>query len=288
MELEELEALGVAPETIPEIEEVEEIKEKDEIVELEEETLELTAKEQIAYDQGWRPEENFTGKDGNWKTAGEYIMYGEHQEQLREIKADQRKQASDFDNRISSLNKLHVAQTEAKIKNLKQAQREAVEDNDLEAFDKLETEIKDQTDQQAKAATPAATDSRPQEVVDWEANNPWINDANSKKVNDAQFYYKQAWDNPALNGNYKAVFDYVDKQMAESHPSETPTNPRRSMPTNTEQSTRTTPRGGKSRALTMNDLTQDERSAWNQFSDAGLFSSEKEYLQAVTDTRKSK
>lgn len=288
MELEELEALGVAPETIPEIEEVEEIKEKDEIVELEEETLELTAKEQIAYDQGWRPEENFTGKDGNWKTAGEYIMYGEHQEQLREIKADQRKQASDFDNRISSLNKLHEAQTEAKIKNLKQAQREAVEDNDLEAFDKLETEIKDQTDQQAKAATPAATDSRPQEVVDWEANNPWINDANSKKVNDAQFYYKQAWDNPALNGNYKAVFDYVDKQMAESHPSETPTNPRRSMPTNTEQSTRTTPRGGKSRALTMNDLTQDERSAWNQFSDAGLFSSEKEYLQAVTDTRKSK
>ena len=58
------------------------------------------------------------------------------------------------------------------------------------------------------------------------------------------------------------------------------------MPTNTEQSTRTTARGGKGRAVTMNDLTQDERAAWHQFYDAGLFSSEKEYLKAVTDARK--
>lgn len=292
MELEELEALGAEPgqeEQQPEVEKAAPAEQQEERQEeQQEEAPDLTAKEQIAFDQGWRPEDQFTGKDGNWKTAGEYIMYGEHQEQLREMKADQRRASADVDSRIAGLNKLHEAQTTAKINDLKQAQREAVNDMDIEKFDKLETEIKDQTAQQVKTATPAATDDRPQEILDWEAKNPYINEANSKKANDAKWHWSQAQANPAINTSYKALFDYVDGKMAESYPAETPTNPRRNMPTNTEQSVKSSPRGSKSRAITMNDLTQDERAAWHQFSDAGLFSSEKEYLQAVTDTRKSK
>ncbi len=290
MELEELEALGAESEKVeqPEVEQVEENKEQqeDQQEEQPEETTDLTAKEQIAYGQGWRPEGQFEGPEGNWKTAGEYIMYGENQQQIRELKAETRRQSADFDSRLAGLNKLHEAQTEAKINDLKKEQREAVENMDIEKFDKLESEINDQTAQQTKAATPATTDSRPQEIIDWEAKNPYINEAGTKKANDAQFYWQQAQADPNINTSYQSLFDYVDGKIAEAYPAATPTNPRREMPTNTEQSTRTTPRGSKSRAITMNDLTQDERTAWNQFSDAGLFSSEKEYLKAVTDARK--
>ena len=39
--------------------------------------IELTPLEQKAHDQGWRPEEDFKGDAGSWKTAKEYVKDGE-------------------------------------------------------------------------------------------------------------------------------------------------------------------------------------------------------------------
>lgn len=73
--------------------------------------------------------------------------------------------------------------------------------------------------------------------------------------------------------------------MAKLYPEmQTPSNPRREMPTMTEQSRRPAQRG-RNKELTMNDLTADERQQWQMFG-SSMFKDEKTFLKAVADARK--
>ena len=116
-----------------------------------EEGPKLTATEQTAYDQGWRPEEDFEGKEGNWKTAKEYINHGEFIGQINDLKRQVNAQKTDFDERLDNTNKLNEARRKSEINDLKKAQREAVEMGDTDAYDKSQDKI-DNLEKQPEAA----------------------------------------------------------------------------------------------------------------------------------------
>ena len=276
--MEELEALGALDdEQLP-----------DEIVEDQEETQdntpELNAAEQKAWDGGWRPEEQFEGNPENWKTAREYNMYGEFQSQLRENKAESRRKEAEFDERLANSNKLHEARRKSEIDSLKAQRREAVEEADTDKYDKIQTQI-DSHDTDTETTTP----TKDPVVAEWEAKNAWINDTGSEKYAQAQ----AAWSIAAGKGmDNQAALDFVDSQLGKLYPEtqqeaqpEPQTNPRREAATMTETSTRRSPRQRGSKELTMSDLTRDEQKQWTQFGQE-MFDDEKSYLKAVADARK--
>ena len=240
--------------------------------------LDLTAAQQKAWTDGWRPEDMFQGKAGNWKNAESYILYGEMQGQLREVKEDSRRQSAAHEESIANLNKLHAAQQEHVLAELIKEQREAVELSDTEKYDQIQQQI----DDHQPVIEPAAPAKDPY-ITEWDAANPWINDANSEKAAEAKALFGLAASKEGATA--KSALDYVDAQLAKLYPpAEIPTNQRREMPTMSEQSTKTNQRR-RNKELTMNDLTASELNEWESFGQE-MFKTEKAYLKAVTDSRK--
>ena len=244
------------------------------------ETPELSTEEQRAWDQGWRPEAEFDGDASRWKTAREYNMYGEHQQELRSLKEDQRRKNQDFDDRLVSVNKFHKAQMESKIKDLQSQQREAVESADTKEFDRIQTQIDDVKSQDAPVAPAAPT--KDAVIVEWESKNSWIY-GDSEKASDAKAIFNSfQQSNPgATEGKALA---YMDAKINKLYPPEQLTNPRREQPSMNERPSQQTPRRNN-RDLSMNDLTNDERQGWSSFGQL-MYKSEKDYLKAVADARK--
>ena len=272
---EELEALGALDEEQLPAEIVEDQEG------IEEETPELNAAEQKAWDGGWRPEEQFEGNPENWKTAREYNMYGDFQIQIRENQAESRRKEAEFDERLANSNKLHEARRKSEIDSLKSQQREAVEEADTEKYDKIQTQI----DSHKAEPEPTAITKDPV-VAEWETKNPWINDTESDKYAQAQAAWGIA---SSKKMSSKQALDFVASQLAKLYPEESqqepPTNPRREAATMTETSTKRSPRQRASKELTMNDLTRDEQSQWAKFGQE-MFKDEKTFLKTVADTRK--
>ena len=271
----------MSEEQIKEALEQEELPNEQEQEEEHEELPELDPIEQKAWDQGWRPQDEFEGNPDNWKTAGEYNLYGEMQEHVREAKAETRRKEAEFDSRIENLNKLHEAQKTSAINDLKAQQRQAVEEANTEEFDRLQGQI---DEHQTVDQTPVVPIQDPL-IKAWEDKNPWVNDPEDEKGQQAIALYNIAAARPGAT--IKSALDYADEQLAKLYPTETPTNPRREMPTMTEQSARPSGRRGRSKELTMDDLTASERNEWQQFGSI-MFTSEKDYLKAVADARKEK
>lgn len=246
------------------------------------EEMQLTDLEQKAYDQGWRPEDDFQGKEGNWKTAKEYITHGEYIGNMNSLHQKIDNQKKDFDDRLSKTNKLHEARKQSEIKVLKSQQRDAVNMSDTESFDKAQEQI-DELEKQDTTDSTTSTSDNPQEnpsIAAWNAKNPWIKDPNDERSSVAT----GVW-NSYLAKNPEATIDqalkHVDSRISSLYPVDN-TNPRRNQPNTTETTTGKARRSSKE--LTMNDLTADEKSEWNLF--ASTMFTEKDFLKTVADIRK--
>lgn len=243
---------------------------------------ELSAEEQRAWDDGWRPEEQFEGDPTRWKTAREFNMYGEFQTEIRQLKSADRQKDKDVEDRIAGLNKYHQAQMDSKVKELKSQQREAVQNADTEEFDRIQGQIDDVKSQAEPAPTPAGQPDKDPTIAAWEEKNPWIN-ADGEKANDAiAIWNSYAKANP--NGTIQDALSHVEGKINRLYPDEQPVNHRREQPSMSERPTQQAPRRS-GRELTMNDLTMDERQSWQQFGQE-MFGNEKAYLKAVSDARK--
>jgi len=247
-----------------------------------EEELNLSSKEQTAWDQGWRPEDQFEGNPDNWKTAGEYVLFGEMQKQLNDVKAESRKQNVDFETRLAGVNQYHEGRLKAELDELKVQQRAAVEVADTDEFDRLQRKIDSQEPiQQTVPSAPQQSAT----IADWEARNPWVNDPSSEKGQEAIALYNAAANRPGATE--ESALAYVDNKLSQLYPEEQQqVNPRREMPTMTEQSTQRTTRQRGNKELTMNDLTAAEKSEYEKFGRM-MFKDEKSFLKTVADARKA-
>jgi len=244
-----------------------------------EKALQLSSMEQKAFDQGWRPEDEFNGPSENWKTAKEYVRDGEWMTQMNDLKGQISSQQKSFDHRIENLNKLNKAQTEAKIKSLKSQQREAVLTSDADAHDQLQGEIEEL---QAKPETedkPADQPGKDPAIVAWEAKNSWFNDMSDERGEVAVGVWN-SYINKNPTASVAQTLAHIDERIERLYPSNID-NPRRNQKNTIENNTRRSAR--KSKGLTMGDLTNDEREQYGHI--GHMFKNEAEFLQTVADTR---
>lgn len=242
------------------------------------EELQLSPIEQKAYDQGWRPQEDFTGDEDSWKTAREYVQYGEIISLVKQNKKELDNQKRDFDDRLENTNKLNEARRKSEIADLKIKQREAVDLADTDAYDNTQKKI-DDLESQAVTTQPSQQGKDP-DIVDWEAKNPWINDPSDERtaVANSIFNNYTAQNKGATNAQALA---HVDGKISKLYPTEN-TNARRDQPNTTESVTRKPQRRNKE--LSMADLTGDEKQEWQMFGRT-IFKTEKAFLKAVKDAR---
>lgn len=242
------------------------------------EEIQLSPTEQKAWDQGWRPKEDFKGDEDSWKTAREYVQYGEIIKLVKDNKKDLDNQKRDFDERLENTNKLNEARRKSELKALKKQQREAVDMADGDAYDATQQKI-NELESQAVTTQPTQPGKDP-DIADWETKNPWINDVNDERAGVAQSMFNNY---TAQNKGATAAqaLAHIDSKLSKLYPSEN-TNTRREQPNTTENVSRKPQRRNKD--LTMADLTSDEKQEWSMFGQT-MFKTEKAFLKAVKDAR---
>ena len=229
------------------------------------------------------------GKDPDeWKSAKRYIEHGQMLNSLSKSKADLDNLRKETDKRFASLNKLHKAETDAKIKALKSEQRKAVEEADTEAYDNAQEQLEELKIAPEPIEEPEPTSNKSPEVVAWEKANPWINDDNDPRSADAiDFWEGYIKRNP--DSNSAAALKHVDKKMAALYKKEAKINPRREVPSETGRAP-STPQSSSNKP-SMGNLTAEERNLWNDagrdiWPDGKGGRSEKDFLQSIADSRK--
>jgi hypothetical protein len=245
----------------------------------EEEVVEFSAIEQEAIDMGnWKRKDEFVADGGDperWSSAHEYVKYGKIQSAMKDQAAKFDRKAREFDDRLENVNKLHQAQREADIASLKDKQRVAASEADVEAYDAHQKQI------DALQEAPAAPTKDPL-ITEWEAKNTWIDDDDDPRAATAT----GAWNNfiaKNKDASVQQALAHVDSIVAKITPPVG--NPRRDAAPATETTVTKTPRGS-ARKLTMNDLNTDERMMWAQTGDSMWSGDETKYLKACADARK--
>ena len=249
----------------------------DQEAEVVEEELQLNGTEQKAYDQGWRPKDDFEGPEDNWKSAKEYVRDGEFLATIKELHQKVDSQKVDFDQRLENSNKLHEARKAREISDLKAQQRDAVLTSDTDSYDDAQKQIEKLEEAPVEVKKSQTVDPV---ISEWESKNAWINDLTDERTPLAQGIWNQYIAKNPTASNAQAI-DHVDSRMNALYPTNN-SNPRRN-----QQNTNETPakRGKKlSKSLTMGDLTQDEKSEWAMFGQT-MFKDESAFLSAVKDAR---
>jgi len=223
--------------------------------------VQLSDTEQKAFDQGWRPKEDFEGPEDNWKSAREYVRDGEFLATIKDLNQRMDKQGRDFDTRLENSNKLHEARRKKEISELEDEMLSAVRTSDTEAYKEAKgkkTELEKEENTANTETNDPAPSARPV-VDDWLAKNKWINDKSDKAdfANDTWNGYVQR--NP--NSSDDEALAHVNAQLTKFYPVNN-VNHRRDQQNTNETITKRGKKGSK--ALTMSDLTQDEKNQWVQ------------------------
>jgi hypothetical protein len=127
-----------------------------------------------ARDQGWRPQDEWTGKPDNWKDAKTWVEHGDLRSNIRnEVRAE-------FEGRFANLEKMSKkAQTvikqgyEAQIADLKEGRNAAIKSGNTALADKYETAI-DQTKDAAKDDGESPVEENVNAA--FKKKNPWYGD----------------------------------------------------------------------------------------------------------------
>ena len=151
--------------------------------EVQEEPAQKT-REDDARAQGWRPEEEFEGDKAKWVPAEEFLrrkpLFDKIHDQGRELK-DLRKAVEhlvDSSKKIEAkVQREEQEKYEAKLAELQQKRREAIEMADadeVERFDKRIEKVKESRPEEEKPQPAAAEYPHKEDIEKWVARNPWF------------------------------------------------------------------------------------------------------------------
>ena len=212
-----------------------------------------------------------SGKDPEkWVSEEEFKATGERiklQNKIRnEIKGD-------FDNQLKNLNLLHQVQLKKQREDLMSRRDEFIDTADRAGVNNIDKQLKELDDLEQLAKDQPAQAQKPPEVIDWEASNQWINDAKDPRTAIAQKTFIAA-----VNAGIEVseALDLVDSALAKKFSTKS------SAPRQIAESARSSPGKRDDSVVSMKTVTREERIAW----DEGFFKTEKEFLQAVSNSRK--
>jgi len=235
------------------------------------ETVELSPVEQKAYDEGWRPKDDWNGDPDDWKDAKTYIRDGELFKKIDAIKQENR----NLKKSVTAL-KTHyerVKETEYKraLEELKARKKEALREGDGETAVAIEERIEEvvedmQQAQQVSQAIQVEPEVHP-EFAQWVDKNKWYNDNNELRefADSIGVAHKKA--HPSASP--REVLDYVEGRVTKAYP-EMFKNQRKNAPSTVE--------GGTGPRKTSNSgvvLTPDEERVMRRLVGSGLLTEEK-------------
>lgn len=234
--------------------------------------------EDLARAGGWKPESEWEGDDK--QKPAQFIsaeLFNERGVWIERHKTQEKRlneMESSFNTRMNNANKLHNQQLEVQKSELIRKRDNAIDDADRETANKLQDDIDNINTQSAEVSqTPVGNDQ--ETIANWNTSNPWITGNDPKAA-----YAKQqfsAYLNQGLDAS--TAIRQMESDVNRSFPA-----------LNTERDRQPTPEGGSkpggkrgAKKLSMSDITADELKFYRSM--PGAWASEKDFLQAVQDTR---
>lgn len=142
-----------------------------------EQAPQITEVEQRAMEMGWRPKEEFDGDENDFIDAKEFVR----RKPLFDKIESQSKELKNVRKAIDALKEHYTVREEAAVQNaiarLKEARQEAITNSDGEAFDRIDTQIKEAEKEAAKLKELDQKAQPQQELhpdfVAWTKRNSW-------------------------------------------------------------------------------------------------------------------
>lgn len=225
------------------------------------------AQEEAAKTNGWKPFDDFV-KDGgdpkDWVPAEMFNVRGEFIGKLRQKDRELEQKVQE---RVQNVEKLY----KAKIDELKAQQRKAVEAGDTEEFDRLDNEIHELS----KPDTQNGGYTNPS-LEEWNQKNPWVFENTPKAAYAKQVFAQEVNQGKRPEDALATVDAEVAKHFSEQQAS-------KSVPAS-EKGKGSRGFKTKSKSLSMDDLSDDEKSLWKNASEF-WGGDESKFLKAVADAR---
>lgn len=195
------------------------------------------------------------------------------------LKRELAEREKEFDNRIRNLNAL----TQSQIKRLEaqlQAQRdEAIEVGDKAAVKSLDRQIHEVQEEAKLLDEPKAVDQRDPAIIEWEAENPWVNDLEDPRRPIAIEAFTKAQN---AGKSLAMCLIAADKSVSGYEPER---QEKRKMPQMADSSKSTISSKSDSPTLTWSQLKNDEITLYEElFEPEGM--SKKDFLKTVADQRR--
>lgn len=142
---------------------------------------------------GWKPEDEYTGKPGNWTDAEKFLaIHGKNNGALKKALEKQATELAELKKQMSGLDAAHRKMFDIQLKKakdeheqqlsfLKAQRKEAVRNGEFEAVDELDTQIevaKTRGPDIPETTQPAASQQDWREnpvMISWVAKNDWFN-----------------------------------------------------------------------------------------------------------------
>lgn len=258
------EELGVEEEAEQEEEAQEEQEDQEEQTPTEDDWK--AAQEEAAKANGWKPFEDFVKEGGNPKDWVPAEMFNVRGEFIGKLRQKDRELEQKVQERVQNVEKLY----KAKLDELKAQQRKAVEEGDTEEYDRLDSEI----NELSKPATQNGGFTNPS-LEEWNQNNPWVFENTPKAAYAKQVFAQEVSQGKKPEDALATVDAEVTKHFSEPSGKSVPAS---------EKGKGSRGFKTKSKSLSMDDLTTEEKSLWNNFSE-GWDGDESKFLKAVADAR---
>lgn len=227
--------------------------------------------EDVARSGGWKPQDEWSGDPAEWRSAEVFNERGEwidrHKKQQKQIDEMQ----STFNTRMDNANKLHQQQVEMQKADLIRKRDDAIDLADKGAANGFQDDL-----DKLNVQTVEQPANNGQSTLDsWNSDNPWILQNNPKAAYAKQQFGMYQGQGMSADAALTNMENDVKREFPDLNPAREnhPTSEGGSRPGNKRAS----------RKLAMSDLTSEELKYYRAM--PGAWGSDKEYLQAVQDTR---
>lgn len=186
------------------------------------------------------------------------------------------KMKAEFENRLKNVNLFHERQIAILKADLEAKRDLAIETADKAEVKRLDKEIRELDALEDLNKPDQQEMPKPQEVVDWEEENPWINEQSQKSEYAKSFFAKLVREGKTMGTALRHLDKEMDRVFGDT----------KKKPTQIAESSR--PGTGKDDGakVTFASLTPDEKKIWNEYSDM-WGGNQTEFLKTVADTRKA-
>jgi len=179
---------------------------------------------QRALAKGWKPLEDYSGPDGEWVDAKEFVGRQPLYDKIHGLQQDIRKQGQQFQKEMAEISthfsKMQKVEFDKAVKQLKAQKALAAEDRDIVAVEAINDEIKEKEQEyetlKKEVSKPSNQVAIQQEFNDWVEENPWFSSDKDLKREAVSIGTGYAINNPNLTQT--DVLTYTTDRIKKIYP----------------------------------------------------------------------